>query len=140
MVLVYPIKPTLISKICLYDPQQLIIGIYHICSRNGGSYHLISIFSLQEINVKHRIQWNNFKPSFPQDWDLCRNNYFPFSHQEYDPNNYFLDTILVEEKILCKLLVISLNFITQQNVPHLLKRNFEHRIYVHQTKFLWLIP
>ena len=64
-VLVYPIKSTLTSKICLYDPQQLIIGIYHIRSRNGNSYLFISIFSLQEINVKHKIQWNNFKPSFP---------------------------------------------------------------------------
>jgi hypothetical protein len=71
MVLVYHIKPTLISQIYLYDPQQLLIGIYNILSRNGGSN------SLEEINVKNRIQRHTFKPYFPQYWDLYSSSYCP---------------------------------------------------------------
>jgi hypothetical protein len=52
VVLTYPLKPTLTSKVYLDYPQNLLVRFQNIFPRNGGTNLLIFVFRFEKINIK----------------------------------------------------------------------------------------
>jgi hypothetical protein len=52
VVLLYLVKPTLISKVFLDYPQNLLIRFQNIFSGNGATNLLTSVFRFEKINIK----------------------------------------------------------------------------------------